>query len=39
VVGEVMRVNRKTVNVKPVLPRLAADYFRISPHFLKPHAK
>jgi hypothetical protein len=39
VVGEVMRVNRKTVNVKPVLPRLAADYFRISPHFLKQYSK
>jgi hypothetical protein len=37
VVGEVLRVNRKTVNVKPVTPRLAADYFRISPHFLTPH--
>lgn len=37
VLGEVLRVNRKTVNVKPVMPRLAADYFRISPHFLTHH--
>jgi hypothetical protein len=37
VVGKVLRVNRKTVNVKPVMPPLAADYFRVSPGFLKPH--
>lgn len=37
VLGEVLRVNRRTVNVKPVMPRLAADYFRISPHFLTRH--
>ena len=37
VMGEVLRVNRKTVNVKPLRPALAADYFRISPQFLSPH--
>jgi hypothetical protein len=37
VLGEVLRVNRKTVNVKPMVPRLAADYFRISPHYLTHH--
>lgn len=36
-VGEVLRVNRKTVNVKPVRPAVAADYFRISPQFLSRH--
>ncbi len=34
VMGEVLRVNRKTVNVKPLRPAVAADYFRISPQFL-----
>lgn len=34
VVGEVIRVNRKTVNVRPLRPRLAAAYFRISPQLL-----
>ena len=34
VMGEVLRVNRKTVNVKPLRPAFAADYFRISPQFL-----
>lgn len=37
VLGEVLRVNRKTVNVKPVMPPMAADYFRISPQLLTPH--
>lgn len=37
VLARVLRVNRKTVNVKPVTPRMAADYFRISPHFLTHH--
>lgn len=35
VLGEVLRVNRKTVNVKPLVPRLSAEYFRISPHYLQ----
>lgn len=39
VLGEVLRVNRKTVNVKPVKPRMAADYFRISPQFLTLHTE
>ena len=34
VMGEVIRVNRKTVNVKPLMARSTADYFRISPHYL-----
>ena len=34
VMGEVIRVNRKTVNVKPLKSRSTADYFRISPHYL-----
>ncbi len=39
VMGEVLRVNRKTVNVRPLRPVLAADYFRISPQFLARHQK
>lgn len=38
VLGEVIRVNRKTVNVRPLAPRLGAAYFRISPHFLTPRS-
>ncbi len=37
IVGKVLRINRKTVNVKPVQPAIAADYFRISPQFLSRH--
>lgn len=36
VVGEIIKVNRKTLNVKPLHPRLRVEYFRISPHFLTP---
>lgn len=32
--GEVIRVNRRTVNVRPVAPRLATEYFRVSPQLL-----
>jgi hypothetical protein len=39
VLGEVIRINRKTVNVKPIAPLLAAEYFRISPHYLKPYGE
>ncbi len=37
VTGEVLRVNRQTVNVKPLRPALPADYFRISPRLLSRH--
>ncbi len=37
IVGKVVRINRKTVNVKPVRPAIAADYFRVSPQFLSRH--
>lgn len=36
VLGEVIRVNRKTLNVKPLLPSWGETYFRISPHLLAP---
>ena len=36
VLGEVTRVNRKTLNVKPLLPSWGETYFRISPHLLAP---
>lgn len=39
VVGEVIRVNRKTVNVKPLAARSRNEYFRISPHYLTPCAE
>ena len=39
VVGEVIRVNRKTVNVKPLAARYRNEYFRISPHYLTPCAE
>lgn len=32
--GEVIKLNRKTVNVKPLTPGVRAEYFRISPHYL-----
>lgn len=33
--GEVIRVNRNTVNVRPIRPYLGDTYFRVSPQFLK----
>lgn len=34
IIGEVIRVNRRTVNVRPLRPQRGEAYFRVSPQFL-----